>query len=225
MNEVILILYSVVVCGCAGIALALGLEALVAYAALLTVLMNLFVTKQIALFGLSATAADALAIGSTIALNLIQEYISRDQARKAIWICFFSAAVYVACSMLHLWYVPLATDTMDVHFKALLWPMPRIIAASFTSYLIAQHVEWALYGFFKQRLKAALFVFRNYASLAVSQALDTVLFTFLGLYGLVDNVWHIIGISYAVKIVLILSSGPILALIRLFSRRLSHTLS
>ncbi len=221
MNELILILYTTLLALGAAVCLAFGAEALVAFAAVQTLLMNLFVTKQIALAGFSATAADALAIGSTLSLNLIQEYISRDLAQKAIWICFITSVFASLSSWLHLLYVPIATDCSQLHFEALLTPVPRIVAASFISYIISQHLEWRLYGYFKEKFKGKHFVIRNWTSVAISQALDTVLFSVLGLWGNVESLIDIILISYLIKIIILITSGPILGLIRKFSLRLT----
>lgn len=221
MNEVILLLYtSLLACGGA-VCLALGAEALVAFAAIQTLLMNLFVTKQIALLGFYATAADALAIGATLSLNLIQEYIHRDLAKKAIWICFITSLFASLSGWLHLLYIPIESDTMQIHFEALLSPVPRLVAASFTSYIICQHVEWRLYGYFKERLKGKHFVIRNWTSVAISQGLDTVLFSILGLWGSVESLKDIIIFSYLIKIIILFTSGPLLSLIHQLSQRLN----
>ena len=90
LNELIFLSYICVVSGASLIALALGKEALVALICVQAVLVNFFVTKQITLFGLTATASDALAVGATLALNLLQEYYQKPVARKAIWISFFA---------------------------------------------------------------------------------------------------------------------------------------
>lgn len=221
MNELILLVYTALLVFGAAVSLALGAEALVAFAAIQTILMNLFVTKQIALLGFSVTAADALAIGSTLCLNLIQEYISRDVAKKAIWICFVASVFATLSGCLHLLYIPITADTTQPHFEALLLPIPRIVIASFISYIISQHLEWRLYGYFKEKLAGKMFVIRNWASISISQAVDTLLFSFLGLWGNVESLRDIIIVSYGVKLIILFSSGPLLSLIRHFSYRLN----
>lgn len=221
MNEIILLIYILLISSGAALALAFGAEALVAFAAIQTVLMNFFVVKQIDLFSFSVTAADALAIGSTLCLNLIQEYISRDTAKKAIWICFIASAFASLCGYLHLLYIPIPSDSTHEHFEALLQPIPRIVLASFISYIISQHLEWRLYGYFKQKLAGKMFVTRNWASISISQAVDTVLFSVLGLWGIVESLQDIIIISYAIKLIILFGSGPLLILIRQLSFRLN----
>ena len=56
-------------------------------------------------------------------------------------------------------------------------------------------------------------------SLFVTQLLDTILFSFLGLYGLVENILHIIVVSFLVKVAVILSSVPLMTLAKKFIRK------
>jgi queuosine precursor transporter len=213
-NELIFILYSVVVSSVALFALKLGKEALVAYIAALPILANLFVLKQITLFHWQATASDVLMIGSVLGLNLLQEYFGKEAAKKAIWTSFLLLVFYTILCQLHLLYVPAVDDVTQPYYFALLHPMPRITIASLVTYLIAQYVDLILYGFIRSWWGSGVLVLRNYSSTIVSQLLDTVLFSFLGLYGLVDHLWQIIIVSYVVKLIAIVMVGPFVALSR-----------
>ncbi len=208
MNELIFLLHSSLIGLTALIALAFGRSALVAFVCIACILANLFVLKQTTLFGLNATCSDAFTIGATIGLNLLQEYFGKAIARKTIWINFFLLVFYAVMSQLHLWYVPSSFDTTQSEFTALLGFMPRIVIASFTVYLIAQTADYYLYGWLKRVWTSRLLVIRNYASISISQFLDTVLFSFLGLYGIIENIGEVILISYAIKLVAIFVATP-----------------
>jgi hypothetical protein len=65
-------------------------------------------------------------------------------------------------------------------------------------------------------LKDRLLIIRNYASIVVTQLLDTVLFTFLGLYGIIDNLWEVVIISYSIKLLAIVVATPFVG----FSRKI-----
>lgn len=210
MNEILLCAHIAIISLAALGALRLGKEALTSYVCILSILCNFFVTKQITLFGLTATASDALAIGTVLGLNLLQEYFGKQAARLAIWLSFASGLLYIIMAQCHLYYKPSAFDTSDAHFFALLSPMPRIIIASLCTYLIAQRFDYYLFGVFKKIFPQTNFVLRNYCSAALSQLLDTILFSFLGLYGLVDSIIPIIIISYAIKLCVIIGTGPFL---------------
>ena len=212
MNEIIFLTYIFIVCSASLLAVRFGKEALVALIAVQCVLVNLFVIKQIELFGLAATASDALAVGATLCLNLLQEFYGREIAKKAIWVSFFAALFYTVISFLHMQFIPSLVDTSHEHFCVLLQPMPRIVAASLVVYLIAQNIEVRLYGFFQRYYNNRYFIIRNYASVSITQFIDTVLFSFLGLYGILSNIGHIIIMSYAIKLIIIFATAPFLAL-------------
>lgn len=216
-NELILLFYIIFVSLSALGALYLGKETLIGLVCVQAVLVNLFVTKEISLFGLSATASDALAVGIALCLNLLQEYFGRPITQKAIWGSFFCALFYTGVAFLHVLYTPVPGNIASTYFDALLSPMPRIIVASLITYIIVQQTEYKIYGYLKTRLQNQYFILRNYSSIAVTQLLDTVLFSFLGLYGLTQNysklstIRDIILISYSIKLLVLLIAAPFLA--------------
>ncbi len=211
-NELIFFGHALLISSASLIALQLGPSALISFVSTCCILANLFVIKQVTLFGLSATGSDAFTIGAVLGLNMLQEYYGKDQARSAIAINFFLLVLYAIMSQIHLVYIPSSADIMHEHFSCICSPMPRIVIASFTVYLITQYCDYLLYGFLKTYWKNRFLLLRNYASLIVTQLLDTVLFTILGLYGLVDNVWHIMLVSYIIKLCAIAVTTPFIAM-------------
>lgn len=209
MNEFIFCIHIFVIMCCALGALRLGQEALIVLIALLALLSNLFVTKQIMLFGLQATPTDALTVGLVLSLNLLQEYYGKSITQRAIWISFAASLVYVVLSQLHLIYTPTARDVTQGHADALFGVMPRIVIASLFTYLVVQRIDCMLYEAMKKRFNA-YFLVRNYGSVLFSQLLDTILFSFLGLYGLVESIVPLIAISYSIKVLVIMVATPFL---------------
>lgn len=211
MNELIFLAQiGIVSIGVLG-AYKLGQQALVSFICLCAIVANIFVLKQISLFGLSVTAADAFIVGATLALNLLQESQGKQAAQKAIMISFWGLIFYAVVARMHLAYLPSAYDTTSPHYQALLEFMPRLTLASLIAYFVSQQLDRFLYGVLLART-SHYFVLRNYATLLTSQLLDTVLFAFLGLYGIVPNIGTIILFSYSVKVVTILLATPCVAL-------------
>lgn len=212
MNEIIFLLYiifmSLTVLG----ALRLGKEALISLVVLNAVLANLLVSKQIMLFGLNATASDALAVGATLSLNLLQEFYGREIALKTVWISFSGLLFYTFISQLHLVYQPSLFDTCQQAYYLILHNMPRIALASLIVYFIVQQLDCRLYSFLKKRYQGRYFIIRNTVSVGSTQLLDTILFSLLGLYGIIDNIGHIIIFSYVIKLIMLLTATPFLAL-------------
>lgn len=190
----------------------LGKEALIALISTFFLLANIFVIKQIELFGLNATGADAFIIGIGFAINVLQEKWGIQIARKSIIISLATSLLYLIVSKFHLAYQAASFDTTNPHFIILLENTTRIIAASFISYLCIQFFDTAIYGYLKRQSHGKYLILRNYASLLSSQFLDTILFSFLGLYGIVDNIWQIIFVSYCIKVISIFLITPFMYL-------------
>lgn len=218
-NELIFFIHACIISFFALVALILGKEALVSFVSVACILANLFVIKQTMLCGLTATCSDAFSIGAVLGLNLLQEYYGRDIAKKAIWISFVLLLFYAIASQIHLLYIPTMYDITHGAYTTILTAMPRIIVASFSVYLIVQHIDSWLYALLKKATQGNYLVLRNCISIGICQLIDTILFTFIGLYGLVDNPWHIIGVSYAIKLIALLIAIPFLALSKKIVKR------
>jgi len=214
MNELLFIVQSILLALITLFALYCGKQTVITVIALQAVLANFFVTKQITLIGFTATAADPFIIGCALSLNILQEYFDKKAAVQAVWNTFFALIFYTLFSQIHLCYLPAATDTMNPHFCALLECMPRITFASLAVYFFVSRIDILLYAWLKKILPTSSLVTRNYMTLATTQLVDTILFSFLGLYGLVSNLWHIIFISYLIKCISIVISTPFIQLSR-----------
>ncbi len=188
----------------------LGKSALTAYISLLFVIANIFVIKQIQLFGWSVTSADAFIVGISFGINLLQEFWGKESARKAIWISFACSLFFMIISQCVLAYIPASFDDAHIHFAHIMTYTIRITLASFISYLITQFTDMYVYGYIKQAAHGKYFIIRNYFAMCSSQLLDTILFSFLGLYGIVDNILHIMIMSYGIKIIAIAMTTPFL---------------
>lgn len=183
-----------------------------AWLALLALAMNLFVLKQISLFGLHVTTSDSLAVGYLLGLNLVQEFFGRRSARNTVWISFFISVCFVLLSQIHLAYIPNIHDSAHPHLSYLFHPMPRILFASLISFLIVQMIDLTFFAFLRQKTEGKFLAGRIALALLLSQTLDTLLFSFLGLYGIVHSVLHIIFMSLAIKGIVILLSTPFVSL-------------
>jgi queuosine precursor transporter len=216
MNEIVFFLHVFAVVFFLLASLRLGKEALIVCISLQAVLANLFVVKQTELFGFEVTCSDVYAIGSMLGLNLLQEFFGRDWVKKTISICFGAIVLFGIMSQIHLLYEPSAHDTKHQAFAMILTLTPRIIIASVTSYWIVQQMDMRLYGFLKTRWQALSIVWRTTIALILSQLLDTALFSFLALYGIVESVWEVMLLGFTVKSIIIFCSTPFTALSKRF---------
>lgn len=220
MNELIFFAYCFVLIIANLIALKISKETLISLISVEAILVNIFVIKEITLFGFTATASDALAVGITLGLNLIQEYFGRQLAQKAVTTSVFCSIFYIVISQLHLAYQPTLLDTSSIHFNALLQSSPRIFLASIFVYYLVQNLDCYLYAYLSKKLEGRHFLLRNYLSVSITQLLDTILFGFLGLWKLnnafdsVLVIGQIIIISYIIKLIAIFLSASYLAIAR-----------
>jgi len=213
VNELFFVSHIFLVVAFALLALRYGKSSLIAFIALQAVLANLFVVKQMSLFGFAVTCSDVFAIGGILALNLLQEYFGKEAAQQAVRISFLSLIFFACMSQLHLFYAPTPADQTHSAFQAIFASTPRIVIASMTVFYLVQKIDIRLFGYLK------LFIdklpLRIGLSLLISQFLDTVLFSFLALYGLVESLFDIIFVSFFIKCLIIATSSPLVA----FSKR------
>lgn len=213
INELILLGNILIISLFAVAALRLGQSILVTFVALTLVLANLFVIKQTIFFGLNATTADALAVGSMLGLNLLQEFFSRDAGKQAIIATFFSLVFYAIVSQIHLLYIPSPVDVSHPHFEPILKFAPWLVVGSFVVYLFAQVLDFIIYGALQRLWGKKYMILRNYIAVGLSHLGDTILFSLWLFYlGIITNPVHIVIISFTVKFLITLIATPIISI-------------
>ena len=212
MNEVLFLSHILLVVGFVLASLRLGQNGIISLIAMQAVLANLFVIKQINLLGFTVTCSDVFAIGSILGLNLLQERFGKEAASKAIKISFLSMVFFIAMAQIHLWYAPSSQDGSHEAFRLILGAAPRIVIASLSVYFLVQKLDVLLFGWLKQIFQGGHLPLRIAISLILTQSVDTVLFSFFGLYGLVSSLFDIIIMSFMVKCLIISCSTPLISL-------------
>ena len=194
--------------------LRLGCVALTAYISLLGVLSNLLVCKEVILFGFTVTASDSLAVGLILGLNLMQEWFGKFAVQKAILVNFIVSLFYLMLTQIHLWHIAAPSDLAHTHYDAIFSFMPRLVIASLTSYLVVQVADSIFYRWMAVATSGRWFTGRNVISLCSSELVDTVMFSVLGLYGMVSSLQDVIVFSYIVKLISIACFIPLIAFIK-----------
>ncbi len=206
MNELLFFIHILIVVAFVLGALRLGKEALISCIALQAVIVNLFVLKQITLFGLHVTSSDVFSVGGILGINLLNEYFGKATARLSILISFMAMLFFGVMAYIHLVYLPNIFDSSQLHFAKLLLPIPRILAASFIAYFISGQFDVWFYSLLKKNIHSLLLC--SFISIVTTQFIDTFIFSFLGLYGVVESIFHIIVVSLCIKVVIILIATP-----------------
>jgi len=219
MNELIFFLQVFAIISAVVVGFKMGKEALIAIISVLCIFGNLFVLKQITMFGLHVVATDAFPVGAIIGLNLLQEFYSEKLVKKAISICFFCMIFYIIISKIHLIYIPSTFDVSSGHYHALLKHMPRITLTSIFVTLSIMQINRILYGFLQRKFQNKYFLTRFISTIFISQLLDSTLFAFIALYGLIPNLLHIIIISTIIKTFTAILAVPAIAYIKARSKK------
>lgn len=219
LNEFIFVLHVISVTILGLIALRLGKSALISIIALQCIVANIFVTKQIMLFGFNVTGTDVFIIGAELSLNLLQEFYGTDSAKKAIKVSFLMLLSFLIYSRFQLWYTPSQADTMHSSFYAILSFTPRIIFASILAYFIAQSSSILIFSFLKKLFNNRFFALRSGLTTSISQLIDTVVFTLGALYGITFSVAQIITLSFAIKLFAIALATPFTAFAKMMFKK------
>ncbi len=223
-NELILFIHIVVIVSISFVALRLGESALVGLSAMLMVFANIFVLKQITLFGLQATSADAFGIGSLLCLNLLTELYGKAIAKKTIIITFLFSFFYAIVSRIHLLYIPSEIDVSQIHFEQLFVVAPWLVGGSIFIFGCAQSCDYLLYGTLKRWWIDRFLTLRNFIAVSVTQVFDTIAFTFF-LYwlGIIQSPMQVTIVSFGIKMVIIAISTPLMTFFLSLHKRLGHS--
>jgi len=199
-NELIFFLHSFFVSCAVVFGAYWSKECLISIIALFSVISNAFILKETVLFGFVATCTDSFTIASTVGLNLLHQKYGYQEAQKTVFISFLCLVLYMIVGQIHLAYQSVGTPIINNAFFTLLSTSPRIICASLFVYYISQSIDCILYRWLENHSYFKKFQSKNIISTALSQLVDTVLFSYLALYGVIDAIENIILISYSVKL-------------------------
>ena len=207
-NELLFLAESVVIALFAVGSLLFGSAGLFSFVSLCWIVGNVFVLKEATILGLCIITTDVFAVGCDLGITLLREYYGEKEAKRAIAIGMFSALFFVVIAQFLLWFEPSACDTSHEHFSVILQSTPRIMLSSIGVAFITKFFNLMLLNFFTKLWGNGRLKLKAILSLCISQFFDTVIFTFVALYGTVESVWAIIGFSYVVKCISIFICVP-----------------
>jgi queuosine precursor transporter len=201
--------------------LAFGKRALAASVVVQAVLANLFVLKQIELFGFLVTCADAYIVGAMFSQTMLQEFYGEEAAKKTTNEYLLLSVWYLVSTQIHLAYNPLSLDWTSPHFDALFSSVPRIVVGGIAAMFVGLNVNRIAFRILKPVVGKRWISVATFLSISISQVLDSVVFTVIALAGMVASIWHIIFVSTAIKIVAAMMLAPFIRLARLiFEKKL-----
>ncbi|MBN1989572.1 MAG: queuosine precursor transporter [Bacteroidales bacterium] len=191
-----------------------------------TILANIQVVQTVELFGMAATLGNIVYATSFLVTDILSEIYGKEEAKKAVWIGFFSLIAMTLIMNLALLFAPLADEfsqTTSQSLSHIFSLMPRIAAASLIAYLVSQqHDIWA-YHFWRKRFPAQKHIWiRNNLSTVVSQLIDSVIFTLIAFLGVLEPsvLVEVVLSTYVLKFIVAAADTPFVYLAVRLSRRI-----
>jgi uncharacterized integral membrane protein (TIGR00697 family) len=179
------------------------------YVCLMVILANLFIIKQVDLFGLHVTASDAYFIAAACTLNVIQEMHGKKQAIEAMTMSFSALVLFALLTQIQFLYEPNAFDRTATAFHTVFQFSLKIGLISLLCYWISQKLDLFLYRLIRRMTYSQAVA--CFVAVAISQFLDTVLFSCLALSSIVGNLVHVIFFSYGIKLLILSISVGIMS--------------
>ena len=207
-----------------------GPEWLMALIAAEIILMNIFAIKQMNLFGLAVTGGNVMYAAIFLSTDLLSEFHGKEWALKAVKVGFFAAIFATISFQFILRFSPNDFDFVQPHFLELFNFLPRIVIGSLISYWITQNLDVHLFHKIKNKTGEKHLWLRNNGSTAISQLIDSLIFTTIGLLiipGLPDNIylngvipmeifWEVVLFTYLIKLLAAIFDTPFIYLAKRF---------
>tara|TARA_A100001015_G_C15016392_1_gene725737 strand:+ start:1131 stop:1808 length:678 start_codon:yes stop_codon:yes gene_type:complete len=169
---------------------------------IMPVLANLTIAKQIMLFGFEVTTADVYSVAYFVGMNSYHERYGLKSAYKLVRLSLSITVIVPILLCVHTVYIPSTHDEYQSVFVKLFTLVPWISLVSFGSFAISQFFERRLFAYFATR-RSFVYETRSFLSASISQVLDTALFTYIALGGLVHKPMDVFIVSYSIKLLIL----------------------
>lgn len=176
-----------------------GKAGLLVWIGMATVVANIQVLKQVELFGITATLGNIIYGTIFLATDIINEKYGKDEAKKAVWLGFFTLISMTIMMQIALRFVPSPYDVVQGSMETIFNLVPQVALGSLAAYMVSQHLDVWLFTKIKNKFPNTLWL-RNNGSTLISQLVDTTIFCSIAFYGTPLTVWFEIYIStYFIK--------------------------
>lgn len=213
MTNELLFLVSILVYFCLVIAIYrfFGLFGLFTWIGFSTVVANIEVIKTVELFGLTATLGNVMYGTIFLCTDIIHEKYGQKTAQRAVYLGFFTLLSMLILMQLVLLFTPHVTDFSQEALETLFGIMPEVVLGSLAAYIVSQTVDVKIFGYLKKKFPANKFLWlRNTGSTAISQLLDSLVFTSIAFYAAYGpKIWFEIFLTtYILKLLVAFLDTP-----------------
>ncbi len=199
-----------------------GKTGLFAWIAMGTILANIQVTKTIDfnIFGLHLVATLGNIMYGTLFLvtDSLGEKYGVKEAKKAVYIGFFSLLATVLIMKFSIWFIPNTENLFQSDAIATIFNMlPRIALGSLAAYIVSQLFDVYMFQKIKSKLPEDKYLWiRNNGSTLLSQLIDTSIFVPIAFLGKFPNeiVLDIFITTYFIKVIVAFLDTPFVYLIK-----------
>lgn len=172
---------------------------------------NIITVKTINVFGLIFTAADMLFPITYILNDIFTEVYGFNKAKLVIWLSFFCNLVMVTIFGVSIWLPADESFTLQNDFVNILGSTPRILIASFISFLVGNFTNAMVLSKIKIKTQGKYLALRTIVSTLIGEGLDTILFVpivFIGVLNL-QEIFSLILNIYVLKVLVEVVLTPI----------------
>lgn len=173
-GEVILIFSALMLCY-----KLFGKTGAMAWVGMATILANVITAKNADIFGLSTAIGTVMFASTFLATDILTEYHSLSDAKKAVYVGLFSDVLLIASTQIALLYKPSAFDYADGAMQTLFALNMRISIASMVMYFISNFADVYLFEKLKEKSGGKWLWLRNNVSTILCNCLEN--FGFIGL--------------------------------------------
>lgn len=195
-----------------------GKTGLYVFTAISAILSNIQVCKNVDIFGLSTTVGNVLYAASFLVTDILSEKYGKKAAKKAVYIGIFTTVIFLIGTQALLKFVPNSTDIMNGPMTELFGFVPRVAIGSIVGYICSQTIDVSLYHLIWKKTgdNQKMLWLRNCGSTLTSQAVDTVVFTFIAFWGVYEKpvFVSILLTTYLFKAIVALCDTPFVYLAR-----------
>jgi len=203
-----------------------GKSGLYAWIAMGTILANIQVLKSVdfdlGVITIAATLGNIMYGTLFLVTDALGEKYGHKDAKKAVYIGFFSLISMVIIMQISLVFEPNSFDFAQGALETIFGIVPRIALASLVAYAISQTLDVYLFQYLKERTKEKDLWMRNIGSTVVSQFVDTIIFVPIafimigGIPGGYPNeiVWEIFLTTYLIKLAVAALDTPFVYMIK-----------
>lgn len=203
-----------------------GKSGLFAWIAMGTILANIQVTKSVdfdlGFITIAATLGNIMYGTLFLVTDALGEKYGHRDAKKAVYIGFFSLISMVIIMQMSLWFIPNEFDFAQGSLETIFGLVPRIALGSLIAYAISQMLDVYLFRWIKGKTGEKHLWVRNIGSTFISQFVDSIVFVpiaFLTIPGInggypFELVVEIFFTTYVIKLAVAALDTPFVYLIK-----------